>query len=41
MLARLATFNSQPTDPEDANLQYLRKTLQVRPRFRGRLSHAR
>jgi hypothetical protein len=27
MLARLATFNSQPADREDANVQYLRDTI--------------
>jgi hypothetical protein len=27
MLARLATFNSQPADAEEANVQYLRDTI--------------
>ena len=33
MLARLATFNSQPADPEDANVQYLRDTIKAVPGF--------
>ena len=33
MLARLATFDSQPTDPEDANVQYLRDTIKSVPGF--------
>jgi hypothetical protein len=33
MLARLATFNSQPADPEDANVQYLRETIKSVPGF--------
>jgi hypothetical protein len=33
MLARLATFNSQPADPEDANVQYLRDTIKSVPGF--------
>lgn len=33
MLARLATFNSQPADPEDPNLQYLRDTIKSVPGF--------
>ncbi len=33
MLARLATFNSQPTDAEDPNLQYLRDTIKSVPGF--------
>jgi len=33
MLARLATFNSQPADPDDANVQYLRDTIKSVPGF--------
>jgi hypothetical protein len=33
MLARLATFNSPPTDPEDSNVQYLRDTVKSVPGF--------
>ena len=33
MLARLATFNSQPADPEDADVQYLRDTIKSVPGF--------
>lgn len=33
MLARLATFNSQPADLEDANVQYLRETIKSVPGF--------
>jgi hypothetical protein len=33
MLARLATFISQPADPEDANVQYLRDTIKSVPGF--------
>ncbi|HEY1515661.1 MAG TPA: hypothetical protein VGF91_04520 [Solirubrobacteraceae bacterium] len=33
MLARLATFNSQPADSEDANVQYLRDTIKSVPGF--------
>jgi hypothetical protein len=33
MLARLATFNSQPTDLEDPNTQYLRDTIKSVPGF--------
>jgi hypothetical protein len=33
MLARLATFNSQPADPDDANVKYLRDTIKSVPGF--------
>lgn len=33
MLARLATFNSQPANLEDANVQYLRDTIKSVPGF--------
>lgn len=33
MLARLATFNTQPTDPDDANVQHLRDTVKSVPGF--------
>jgi hypothetical protein len=33
MLARLATFNSQPADPDDANVQHLRDTVRSVPGF--------
>jgi len=33
MLARLATFNSTPADPEDANVQHLRDTIKSVPGF--------
>lgn len=33
MLARLATFNSQPADPEDPNVQHLRDTIKSVPGF--------
>ena len=33
MLARLATFNSQPADPDDANVQYLQDTIKSVPGF--------
>jgi hypothetical protein len=33
MLARLATFNSQPADAEQANVQYLRDTIKSVPGF--------
>ena len=33
MLARLATFDSQPTGAEDANVQYLRNTITSVPGF--------
>jgi hypothetical protein len=33
MLARLATFNSQPADPDDANVRYLRETIKSVPGF--------
>lgn len=33
MLARLATFNSQPAVPDDANVRYLRDTIKSVPGF--------
>jgi hypothetical protein len=33
MLARLATFNSQPADPDDDTVQYLRDTIKSVPGF--------
>lgn len=33
MLARLATFNVKPADPDDANVQYLRDTIKSVPGF--------
>ena len=33
MLARLATFNSQPADPDNVNVQHLRDTIKAVPGF--------
>lgn len=33
MLARLATFNAQPADADEANVQYLRDTIKSVPGF--------
>jgi hypothetical protein len=33
MLARLATFDSQPADQDDANVQHLRDTIKSVPGF--------